>query len=107
LCGRWPTITQIFGATGPTQEQLENAIGDETTLMPDDPPRHVYTCWNDPPANLGALLPDPEDERAHYRVKWLCSPDIPRRSTGTPCPHHLRRDECRAWAMERGLIEPD
>lgn len=51
-------------------------------------PWHVWSCWEAPPEGLDALVAriadrefaDPEALRADF----LCSPDNPRRKTGTP-----------------------
>jgi uncharacterized protein YjbI with pentapeptide repeats len=99
------------GARGLTQDQLDTVIGDVGTLLPHDPPLRVWTCWTDPPANLDALLqraePFDEARRDALRAAWVCSPDNPRRPTGTPCPPDLPREECRAWAIAQGLVEPE
>jgi hypothetical protein len=99
------------GARGLTQDQLNMVIGDVDTLLPHDPPLRVWTCWTDPPANLDALLEreetNDEGRRAALRAAWVCSPDNPRRPTGTPCPPDLTREECRAWAIAHGLVEPE
>jgi hypothetical protein len=85
----------LRGARGLTQEQLANVIGDESTLLPDDPPLHVWTCLTDPPDRADLFLRtrrlpgrlffrQDHDARAALRAQWLCGPDNPRRETGTP-----------------------
>ncbi|MCB1372002.1 MAG: pentapeptide repeat-containing protein [Rhodobacteraceae bacterium] len=88
-------FADLRGVLGLTQAQLDNLIGNEGTLLPEGvsetgEPWHVWSCWETPPEGLDALVArtaepvfaDPEVLRADF----LCSPDNPRRKTGTPLP---------------------
>jgi hypothetical protein len=98
------------------QAQLENLIGNAGTLLPDGPsdtgqPYYVWSCWETAPPDLDGIVEndaqDSPDSPEELRAKLLCGPGNPRRKTGTPCPVELFRDECRTWAVARGLVEQD
>lgn len=94
---------------GLTQAQLENAVGNEGTLLPDWPnesgePFYVWSCWEAPPPAFEAILAaavGESGEGERFRKEFLCSPENPRRKTGTPLAldapypkgHPLARDE--------------
>jgi uncharacterized protein YjbI with pentapeptide repeats len=104
------------GAKGLTQSQLDEVIGNDGTLLPDGnapdtgQPLYVWSCWDSAPPEIDrivAVAVDPFKGEATLRAEFVCGPDNPRRKTGTPCAVELPREECRAWAVARGLVEQD
>jgi uncharacterized protein YjbI with pentapeptide repeats len=85
----------LRGVEGLANEQLEFAIGNDSTLLPDyvDPvsgePLRVYNCWGRAPSRFDEMLTAvpwiTEADLQTLRSTWpLCGPDNPRRPTGTP-----------------------
>jgi uncharacterized protein YjbI with pentapeptide repeats len=84
------------GARELTQTQLESLIGNAETLLPagnapdTGAPFYIWSCWEPPPPDLDQIIataagPFADDaDRAALRAEFLCSPDNPRRKTGTP-----------------------
>ena len=79
------------GARELMQVRLEDLIGNESTLLPDGPsdagePWYVWSCWETPPPDLDRIVGPfvTAARRADLRAEFLCSPDNPRRKTGTP-----------------------
>lgn len=70
---------------GLTQEQLNGAIGDENTILPDEPEGlYVYDCWPEfPSLPEGVERPALWDSEG-YQNCVLCRPECEPRPTGTP-----------------------
>ncbi|MBP7242274.1 pentapeptide repeat-containing protein [Amaricoccus sp.] len=91
----------LRGAEGLTQDQLENLIGNEDTLLPDPSETgksfYVWSCWETPPKGFDALV----ERVARFtgvteekiRAAFLCGPGNPRHTTGKPWPLDQPRPE--------------
>ena len=78
-------------ASGLTQNQLSDAIGNAETILAADAETgaqlFVWSCWQDAPENLLGLLETyPEFLRDDIRSDWLCAED--------ETPHKTGRTEC-------------
>jgi len=86
----------LRGASNLTQDQLDEMVGDEETLLPDGPAPdtgkayHVWTCWQQSPPDLDAIVElisipaTTEMERVVLRLALVCGTMTLRSQTGTP-----------------------
>lgn len=83
----------LRGVRGLTQAQLDGMIGNTGTLltvMPEsEDPLYIWSCWETPPESFHVLMSRMAEwgyDTDVLRASFLCSPENPRRKTGTPLP---------------------